>query len=215
MATVAYRGATRVYPGTPHSALDSLDLEINDGEFMVLVGPSDSGKSTPLRMLAGPEGVDGVEIHIGNRDVTRVEPAEQDIAMVSQNYARSTPQMTVGQNIGFHLETARKPKDFIAQEVAEAAELVDLTKYLDRKPVELAGGQLQQCDTPRHASDRQAHIFVAGFLGSQDLQLTARQASELTGPAVRVGIRPEAIGLTVKPGSVHFFDPGTGPRSSD
>ena len=109
MATVTFAGATRTYRGLDHPAVDHLDLEIADGEFLVLVGPSGCGKSTTLRMLAGLEPVDEGTIHIGDRDVTDVPPKDRDIAMVFQSYALY-PHMTVAENIGFHLKVKRMPQ---------------------------------------------------------------------------------------------------------
>src|SRR5438105_2842186 len=109
MAEVRYEQATRVYPGTDSPAVDSLDLEIVDGEFVVLVGPSGSGKTTALRMLAGLEEVDAGAIFIGDRDVTDVTPKDRDVAMVFQNYALY-PYLSVAANIAFPLRIARVPK---------------------------------------------------------------------------------------------------------
>ena len=143
MATVTFEGATRIYPGSERPALDSLDLEIGDGEFLVLVGPSGCGKSTCLRMLAGLEPVDRGKIRIGDRDVSDVAPSDRDIAMVFQTYALY-PHMTVAENMGFALKIANRPKDEIRTRVADAAEILDLTDYLDRKPKALSGGQRQR-----------------------------------------------------------------------
>ena len=103
MATVSFKDASRVYPGADHPAVDKLNLEIGDGEFMVLVGPSGCGKSTSLRMLAGLEEVNAGKIMIGDRDVTDLPPKDRDIAMVFQNYALY-PHMTVADNMGFALK---------------------------------------------------------------------------------------------------------------
>ena len=143
MATVEFAQATRIYSGMQRPALDRLDLEIADGEFLVLVGPSGCGKSTTLRMLAGLEPVDRGRIDIGERDVTMLPPRERDIAMVFQSYALY-PHMTVAENIGFHLKIKKIPKPEIAQRVKEAADLLDLGEYLDRKPAKLSGGQRQR-----------------------------------------------------------------------
>src|SRR4051812_10594834 len=143
MATVLFRGATRYYAGNPTPAVDGLDLEVADGEFLVLVGPSGCGKSTTLRMLAGLEGVDDGEIWIGDRNVTDVEPRARDIAMVFQNYALY-PHMTVHENIAFHLKIAKMAKSERDERVREAAKLLDLEQYLDRKPAKLSGGQRQR-----------------------------------------------------------------------
>jgi len=143
MATVTFDGATRHYAGGERPAVDALDLEIGDGEFLVLVGPSGCGKSTSLRMLAGLEPVDGGQIRIGDRDVSHVDPSDRDIAMVFQNYALY-PHMSVADNMGFALKIAGRPKDEIGKRVREAADILDLTEFLDRKPKALSGGQRQR-----------------------------------------------------------------------
>src|SRR5438309_6657352 len=125
MAPVTFRKATRIYPGTEKPAVDALDLEIGDGEFLVLVGPSGCGKSTSLRMLAGLEEVNAGTIRIGDRDVTDLPPKERDIAMVFQNYALY-PHMSVAENMGFALKMAKVPKEERAERVKEAAKLLDL-----------------------------------------------------------------------------------------
>src|ERR687891_326755 len=105
MASVTFDKATRIFPGAPRPAVDALDLDITDGEFLVLVGPSGCGKSTSLRMLAGLEEVDDGSIFIGDRDVTHMPPKDRDIAMVFQNYALY-PHMSVADNMGFALKMA-------------------------------------------------------------------------------------------------------------
>ena len=114
MATVTFDKATRLFPGSERPAVDQLDIEIGDGEFLVLVGPSGCGKSTSLRMLAGLEDVNGGAIRIGDRDVTNLAPKDRDIAMVFQNYALY-PHMTVAENMGFALKIAGESKDKIAR----------------------------------------------------------------------------------------------------
>ncbi|MGW5387344.1 ABC transporter ATP-binding protein [Nocardia sp. NPDC003963] len=143
MAEVSYQKATRRYAGSDTAAVDSLDLDIADGEFLVLVGPSGSGKTTALRMLAGLEDIDDGTISIGARDVTYVAPKERDIAMVFQSYALY-PHMTVGDNMGFALKLKGVPKETVRQKVADAAKMLDLTPFLDRKPKALSGGQRQR-----------------------------------------------------------------------
>ena len=143
MATVTFQHATRIYPGQDRPAVESLDLEIGDGEFLVLVGPSGCGKSTTLRMLAGLEPIDDGAVLIGERDVTMVPPKDRDIAMVFQSYALY-PHMTVAENIGFHLKITKVPKVEREQRVREAARILDLDDYLDRKPAKLSGGQRQR-----------------------------------------------------------------------
>src|SRR6267154_1078089 len=125
MATITYKNASCIYEGSDKLAVDSLNLDIQDGEFMVLVGPSGSGKSTALRMLAGLEDVDEGEIHIGGKDVSTKPPKDRDIAMVFQNYALY-PHMSVAENMGFALKLKGVPKAERAQKVREAAKMLDL-----------------------------------------------------------------------------------------
>ncbi|MCL2464763.1 MAG: ATP-binding cassette domain-containing protein, partial [Micrococcales bacterium] len=156
MATVTYKEATRIYPGSDHPAVDKLVLEIGDGEFMVLVGPSGCGKSTSLRMLAGLEEVNYGSIMIGERDVTDLPPKDRDIAMVFQNYALY-PHMTVADNMGFALKMAGVPKAERDQRVLDAAKLLGLEEFLARKPKALSGGQRQRVAMGR-AIVRQPHV---------------------------------------------------------
>ena len=158
MATVSYREASRIYPGSDRAAVDKLDLEIADGEFMVLVGPSGCGKSTSLRMLAGLEEVNSGSIFIGDRDVTDLPPKDRDIAMVFQNYALY-PHMSVHDNMGFALKIAGIPKAEIDKRVKEAAKILGLTEYLDRKPKALSGGQRQRVAMGR-AIVRKPKVFL-------------------------------------------------------
>jgi len=158
MATVVFDDATRLYPGATKPAVDKLNLEIGDGEFLVLVGPSGCGKSTSLRMLAGLEDVNGGAIRIGDRDVTNLPPKDRDIAMVFQNYALY-PHMSVGENMGFALKIAGTPKPEIAERVKEAAKLLDLEQYLERKPKALSGGQRQRVAMGR-AIVRHPQVFL-------------------------------------------------------
>ncbi|MGY1620825.1 ABC transporter ATP-binding protein [Geodermatophilus sp. SYSU D00965] len=158
MASVTYDKASRIYPGAERPAVDALDLEIADGEFLVLVGPSGCGKSTSLRMLAGLEDVDRGSIRIGDRDVTHVKPKDRDIAMVFQSYALY-PHMTVGDNMGFALKLAGKSREEISTRVAEAAKILDLEPFLDRKPKALSGGQRQRVAMGR-AIVRQPQVFL-------------------------------------------------------
>jgi len=143
MASVSFKSASRVYPGATEPAVDKLDLEIEDGEFMVLVGPSGCGKSTSLRMLAGLEEVNEGDIYIGDREVTNMAPKDRDIAMVFQNYALY-PHMTVADNMGFALKMAGVSKDERDRRVRDAAELLGLADMLDRKPKAMSGGQRQR-----------------------------------------------------------------------
>jgi multiple sugar transport system ATP-binding protein len=158
MATVTFDKAQRWYPGAPEPTVPGIDLEIGDGEFMVLVGPSGCGKSTTLRMLAGLEEVNSGHIYIGDRDVTTVPPKDRDIAMVFQNYALY-PHMTVADNLAFALKMAKMPKAERAARVKEAAELLGLIDYLDRKPRALSGGQRQRVAMGR-AIVRKPRVFL-------------------------------------------------------
>ncbi len=143
MATVTFEKAQRWYPGADKPAVPGIDLEIGDGEFMVLVGPSGCGKSTTLRMLAGLEEVNDGRIFIGDRDITKLPPKDRDIAMVFQNYALY-PHMSVADNMAFALKMAKVPEAERKQRVAEAARILGLEEYLQRKPKALSGGQRQR-----------------------------------------------------------------------
>ena len=187
MAEVEYRHATRIYPGTSVAAVSGLDLDIHDGEFMVLVGPSGSGKSTALRMLAGLEAVDEGQIMIGDRDVTDVQPKDRDIAMVFQNYALY-PHMTVAENIGFRLKIKKRPKAEIKQRVLEAAKLLDLEPYLDRKPARLSGGQRQRVAMGR-AIVRQPQVFLMDEpLSNLDAKLRVATRTQIASLQRRLGV---------------------------
>ncbi len=157
MASVSFEKAQRWYPGSDTPAVPGIDLEINDGEFMVLVGPSGCGKSTTLRMLAGLEEVNSGTIRIGDRDITHLPPKDRDIAMVFQNYALY-PHMSVAENMGFALKMAKMPVEERNKRVQEAAQMLGLTEYLDRKPKALSGGQRQRVAMGR-AIVRQPQVF--------------------------------------------------------
>jgi multiple sugar transport system ATP-binding protein len=178
MATVAYVGASRIYPGSDTPAVDRLDLDIADGEFLVLVGPSGSGKSTALRMLAGLEDVDAGEIQIDGEDVSDAAPKDRDIAMVFQNYALY-PHMSVGDNMGFALKLAGTPKTEIVERVRKAAEMLDLVPYLDRKPKALSGGQRQRVAMGR-AIVRSPRVFLMDEpLSNLDAKLRVQTRAEI------------------------------------
>ncbi|WP_406640798.1 ABC transporter ATP-binding protein [Amycolatopsis sp. WGS_07] len=158
-AEVIYDKASRVYPGNPGvRAVDQLSLEVPDGEFLVLVGPSGSGKSTALRMLAGLEDVNEGAIRIGDREVTDLPPKDRDIAMVFQSYALY-PHMTVADNMGFALKLRGFSAADIKKRVDEAAKMLDLTRFLDRKPKALSGGQRQRVAMGR-AIVREPSVFL-------------------------------------------------------
>ncbi|WP_445257745.1 ABC transporter ATP-binding protein [Nocardioides aurantiacus] len=282
MASISFKQAQRWYPGADKPAVPGIDLEIADGEFMVLVGPSGCGKSTTLRMLAGLEEVNSGQIFIGDKEVTKLPPKDRDIAMVFQNYALY-PHMTVADNMAFALKMAKMKPDERRKRVEEAARILNLTEYLERKPKALSGGQrqrvamgraivrnpqvfcmdeplsnldakmrvqtrtdiaklqtdlgvttvyvthdqveamtmgdrvavmkdgyLQQVDTPLNLYDRPVNLFVAGFIGSPQMNLmgaTAKDGKAVVGDYavpvdetasrkmngnVVVGVRPEA-----------------------
>ncbi|MFJ6216803.1 ABC transporter ATP-binding protein [Streptomyces sp. NPDC092296] len=187
MASVTYDKATRVYPGGERPAVDQLDLDIADGEFLVLVGPSGCGKSTSLRMLAGLEDVNGGAIRIGDRDVTHLPPKDRDIAMVFQNYALY-PHMTVADNMGFALKIAGVNKAEIRKKVEEAAKILDLTDYLDRKPKALSGGQRQRVAMGR-AIVREPQVFLMDEpLSNLDAKLRVSTRTQIASLQRRLGI---------------------------
>ncbi|HZX53119.1 MAG TPA: sn-glycerol-3-phosphate ABC transporter ATP-binding protein UgpC [Ilumatobacteraceae bacterium] len=187
MATVTFTKASRSYAGSTHPAVDALDLEIADGEFLVLVGPSGCGKSTTLRMLAGLEPVDTGYVHIGDTDVTMLPPRDRDIAMVFQSYALY-PHMTVAENIGFHLKIKRMPKPEIDQRVREAARLLDLDDYLGRKPAKLSGGQRQRVAMGR-AIVRQPQVFLMDEpLSNLDAKLRVQTRTQIAALQRRLGV---------------------------
>ena len=157
MAEVVFDKASRIYPGSDKIAVDAFDLHIEDGEFLVLVGPSGCGKSTCLRMLAGLEDVDEGSISIDGVDVTDLKPKERDIAMVFQNYALY-PHMTVADNMGFALKIKGIGKEERRKMVEDAAKLLDLEPFLDRRPKALSGGQRQRVAMGR-AIVRQPKVF--------------------------------------------------------
>ncbi|WP_156755292.1 ABC transporter ATP-binding protein, partial [Actinokineospora pegani] len=187
MAEVRYESASRIYPGNPPvRAVDGLDLEVADGEFLVLVGPSGSGKSTALRMLAGLEDVNEGTIRIGERDVTNVPPKGRDIAMVFQSYALY-PHMTVAQNMGFALKLQGLPKVEIAAKVLEAARLLDLEKFLERKPKALSGGQRQRVAMGRAIVRDPAVFLMDEPLSNLDAKLRVETRANIAALQRRLG----------------------------
>ncbi|MCX4550013.1 sn-glycerol-3-phosphate ABC transporter ATP-binding protein UgpC [Streptomyces sp. NBC_01387] len=187
MATVTFDKATRIYPGSTKPAVDALEIDVADGEFLVLVGPSGCGKSTSLRMLAGLEDVNGGAIRIGDRDVTHLPPKDRDIAMVFQNYALY-PHMTVADNMGFALKIAGINKTEIRAKVEEAAKILDLTEYLDRKPKALSGGQRQRVAMGR-AIVREPQVFLMDEpLSNLDAKLRVSTRTQIASLQRRLGI---------------------------
>jgi multiple sugar transport system ATP-binding protein len=187
MATVTFRDTTRIYPKTNRPAVDRLNLEVRDGEFLVLVGPSGCGKTTSLRMLAGLEDIDEGSISIDDKDVTNVAPRARDIAMVFQNYALY-PHMTVAENMGFALKIAKLRKSEIAERVLEAATILDLEEYLGRKPGQLSGGQRQRVAMGR-AIVRQPRVFLMDEpLSNLDAKLRVSTRGQIAALQRRLGV---------------------------
>jgi multiple sugar transport system ATP-binding protein len=186
MAEVSYVNATCVYPNNPVPAVDQLTLDIADGEFMVLVGPSGSGKSTALRMLAGLERVTSGAVLIGGEDVSDKAPKDRDIAMVFQNYALY-PHMSVAENMGFALRLKGADKEERFTKVREAAKILDLETYLDRRPKALSGGQRQRVAMGR-AIVREPSVFLMDEpLSNLDAKLRVETRANIAALQARLG----------------------------
>jgi multiple sugar transport system ATP-binding protein len=185
MAEITLKGVTKRYPdGT--EAVKAIDLEIADGEFMILVGPSGCGKSTALRMIAGLEDISDGELIIGGEVVNDLAPKDRDIAMVFQNYALY-PHMTVRDNMGFALKLAKVDQAEINQKVEEAARILDLEAHLDRKPANLSGGQRQRVAMGR-AIVRDPRAFLMDEpLSNLDAKLRVQMRTEVARIQQRVG----------------------------
>ncbi|HEY1704267.1 MAG TPA: ABC transporter ATP-binding protein [Trebonia sp.] len=188
MASVSYSQASRVYTKGTAPAVDGLDLDIKDGEFMVLVGPSGSGKTTALRMLAGLEPLDGGRIEIGGTDISATAPKDRDIAMVFQNYALY-PSKTVAENMGFALKMQHVARPERDRRVREAAKLLDLDdSLLDRKPKALSGGQRQRVAMGR-AIVREPKVFLMDEpLSNLDAKLRVQTRSQIAELQRRLGV---------------------------
>ncbi|WP_433729275.1 ABC transporter ATP-binding protein [Nocardia sp. CA-129566] len=186
MATVHFDGVTHLYPGAPTPAVDSLELDIADGEFIVLVGPSGCGKSTSLRMLAGLESVEAGRILISGKDVTGLPPRARDVAMVFQSYALY-PNMTVAQNMGFALRNAGMNKADTAVRVQEAAKMLELEHLLDRKPAKLSGGQRQRVAMGRAIVRRPQVFCMDEPLSNLDAKLRVSTRSQIAALQKRLG----------------------------
>jgi multiple sugar transport system ATP-binding protein len=187
MARVTFVGTTCIYPGSSVPAVDRLDLDVADGEFMVLVGPSGSGKSTALRMVAGLEPVTEGEVHIGGKDVSETPPKQRDIAMVFQNYALY-PHMSVADNMGFALKLRGLDKATRTQRVREAAQLLDLEPYLERKPRELSGGQRQRVAMGRAIVREPSAFLMDEPLSNLDAKLRVETRSNIAELQGRLGV---------------------------
>jgi len=187
MTSVTYDQATRTYEGTDIAAVEKLNLEVGDGELLVLVGPSGSGKSTALRMLAGLEPLDDGAIRIGERDVSNVRPRDRDIAMVFQNYALY-PQLSVAENMGFALKQQGVKKEERISRVRETARLLDLEPYLDRKPRHLSGGQRQRVAMGRAIVRHPAVYLMDEPLSNLDAKLRVQTRTEVVELQARLGV---------------------------
>ena len=177
MSSVTLNTINKIYDNGAHAIVD-LSLQINDGEFLVLVGPSGCGKSTALRMIAGLEKVTSGELSIGERVVNEVEPKDRDIAMVFQNYALY-PHMTVAENIEFALKLAKVSKAERRQRVERAAEILELSDYLNRKPGQLSGGQRQRVAMGRAIVREPAVFLMDEPLSNLDAKLRVQMRSEI------------------------------------
>ena len=177
MSTVSLRNIKKIYDNKV-TAVHSFDLDIADQEFIVLVGPSGCGKSTTLRMVAGLEEISEGELYIDDKLVNDVEPKDRDIAMVFQSYALY-PHMTVRENMEFPLKLKKVPKDEIARRVNEAAEILDITQYLDRKPKALSGGQRQRVAIGRAIVREPKVLLMDEPLSNLDAKLRNEMRAEI------------------------------------
>jgi multiple sugar transport system ATP-binding protein len=186
VAEVVFDDVDKIYPDG-FQAITDLQLDIADGEFLVLVGPSGCGKSTALRMIAGLETITSGSIRIGDEVVNDMSPKERNIAMVFQNYALY-PHMTVAENIGFALKLAKVPRDELARRVKEAARILELEEHLDRKPGQLSGGQRQRVAMGR-AIVREPSVFLLDEpLSNLDAKLRVQMRAEVARIQHRLGV---------------------------
>jgi multiple sugar transport system ATP-binding protein len=186
MCPVTLEKLTKVYPNG-YEAVHEFDLEVADGEFMVLVGPSGCGKTTAMRMVAGLEQISSGTLRIDDRIVNDVSPRDRDIAMVFQNYALY-PHMTVGENIGFALKMKHTPKQEIIKKVRDTAEILGLTEWIDRKPGQLSGGQRQRVAMGR-AIVREPKVFLMDEpLSNLDAKLRVQMRAEVARIQRRLGV---------------------------
>ena len=185
MAEIALEDITKRYPDG-FEAVKHMDLDVADGEFIILVGPSGCGKSTALRMIAGLEDITDGELKIGGEVVNDRAPKDRDIAMVFQNYALY-PHMTVGENMGFALKLAHVDKQEIDQKVNEAAKTLDLTQHLDRKPANLSGGQRQRVAMGRAIVRDPKAFLMDEPLSNLDAKLRVQMRTEVSRIQKRLG----------------------------
>src|SRR6202789_4271461 len=186
MAPVSLEKINKVYENGFHAVKD-LSVTIADGEFMVLVGPSGCGKTTALRMVAGLEDITSGVLRIGGKEANDETPKERDIAMVFQNYALY-PHMTVAANIGFALKLRKLPKDELDAKVKEAAEILGLTDWLDRKPGQLSGGQRQRVAMGRAIVREPAIFLMDEPLSNLDAKLRVQMRAEVSRIQRRLGV---------------------------
>jgi multiple sugar transport system ATP-binding protein len=186
LSAIRLESVSKVYAGAVR-AVDNVDLEIADGEFVVLVGPSGCGKTTLLRMIAGLETVTEGSVWIGDENVTRLEPSLRDIAMVFQNYALY-PHMTARQNLGFGLKLRRVPKQEIAERVNAVAAMLGLDGLLERKPSELSGGQRQRVAIGRAMVREPEAYLMDEPLSNLDAKLRVGMRAELSRLHARLGV---------------------------
>jgi multiple sugar transport system ATP-binding protein len=178
MAEITIRGITKIYPGTKQPAVNNVDLQVAEGEFMVLLGPSGCGKTTLLRMVAGLEYPEAGQILIGERDVTDLPPRQRKIAMVFQSYA-VFPHLTVADNVGFGLRMRGEDKSTIKRKVEHAAEMLQLDPYLARYPAQLSGGQRQRVAVARAIVMEPAVLLMDEPLSNLDALLRLHFRAEL------------------------------------
>jgi multiple sugar transport system ATP-binding protein len=186
VAEVEFSHVEKQYPNG-FKAVSDLNLEIEEGEFLVMVGPSGCGKSTTLRMIAGLEDITGGELLIDGRVVNDVPPKDRDIAMVFQNYALY-PHMTVAENIGFALKLAKTPKAEIRERVESAARMLELTEILERKPAQLSGGQRQRVAMGRAIVRRPKVFLLDEPLSNLDAKLRVQMRAQITELQRGVGV---------------------------
>src|SRR5688572_26560607 len=185
MAEIQFKGITKRYPDG-FEAVKAIDLDINDGEFMILVGPSGCGKSTALRMIAGLEDITDGDLIIGGERVNELPPRDRDIAMVFQNYALY-PHMTVRENMGFALKLAKADQGEIDRKVDEAAKILDLEQHLDRKPANLSGGQRQRVAMGRAIVRDPKAFLMDEPLSNLDAKLRVQMRTEVARIQRRLG----------------------------
>jgi multiple sugar transport system ATP-binding protein len=185
MAEIVMEGITKRFPDG-FEAVKDVNLDVGDGEFIILVGPSGCGKSTALRMIAGLEDITEGQVRIGDQVVNEIAPRDRDVAMVFQNYALY-PHMTVRENMAFPLKLAKAPQDEIDDKVTEAARILDLTQHLDRKPANLSGGQRQRVAMGRAIVRNPKAFLMDEPLSNLDAKLRVQMRTEVSRIQSRLG----------------------------